>query len=119
MVLDAHDIPFDDSTFDAVVAEAVLEHVVDPYACAGEIWRVLKPRGVVYAETPSCSRSTVGDTTSRASRRSVIGVSSVVREVDSGVILGPGTSLAWSWTYFHRASAEARAPVPLRTRSAG
>ncbi len=52
LVADAHDIPFVDDFFDIVVVQAVLEHVVDPYLVVSEIWRVLKPDGIVYAETP-------------------------------------------------------------------
>ena len=33
VICDAHDLPFKDSTFDAVVCTAVLEHVIDPYRC--------------------------------------------------------------------------------------
>ncbi len=52
LICDAHDIPFADETFDGVIAQAVLEHVVDPVRCVEEIHRVLKKRGIVYAETP-------------------------------------------------------------------
>jgi SAM-dependent methyltransferase len=101
VVLDAHDIPFADSTFDAVVAQAVLEHVVDPYGSVSEIWRVLKPRGIVYAETPFMQQVHGGryDFT----RFTPLGHRRLFRrfeELDSGAVLGPGTSLAWSWTYF-------------------
>ncbi|MEZ5361501.1 MAG: class I SAM-dependent methyltransferase [Bryobacterales bacterium] len=51
MLCDAQRIPFADATFDAVVAQAMLEHVADPVRAVGEIWRVLKP-GLVYSETP-------------------------------------------------------------------
>jgi SAM-dependent methyltransferase len=51
-ICDAHGLPFQKGTFDAVVAQAVLEHVCDPYRCVDEIHRVLKPGGLVYAETP-------------------------------------------------------------------
>lgn len=44
LICDAHDIPFPDGTFDGVIAQAVLEHVVDPYRCVGEIHRVLNKR---------------------------------------------------------------------------
>lgn len=39
-------------TFDAVIAQAMLEYVVVSYQCVDEIVRVLKPTGLVYAETP-------------------------------------------------------------------
>ena len=52
LICDAHNIPFAEGSFDGVVAQAVLEHVLDPYSCVAEIYRVLKPAGLVYVETP-------------------------------------------------------------------
>jgi len=51
-IADCHDLPFADGAFDAVVVQAVLEHVADPLRCVDEIHRVLRPGGYVYAETP-------------------------------------------------------------------
>ncbi len=51
-VADAHRIPLKSASVDGVWIQAVLEHVLDPWAVAEEIHRVLKPEGVVYAETP-------------------------------------------------------------------
>jgi SAM-dependent methyltransferase len=41
-------LPFCDASFDAVISNAVLEHVRDPFRCASEIARVLKPGGELY-----------------------------------------------------------------------
>ncbi len=45
-------LPFFDDVFDAVLSLAVLEHVRDPFACAREIRRVLKPGGKVLVMLP-------------------------------------------------------------------
>ncbi|MFL6799167.1 MAG: class I SAM-dependent methyltransferase [Xanthobacteraceae bacterium] len=46
------DLPFKDETFDAVFSIAVLEHVRDPFRCATEIARVMKPRADLYCCIP-------------------------------------------------------------------
>jgi len=45
-------LPFKDATFDGVVSIAVLEHVRDPFQCAAEIARVLKPGGRLICCVP-------------------------------------------------------------------
>ena len=52
LVADGHSLPFADASFDGVWIQAVLEHVLDPADVVAEIVRVLKPDGLVYAETP-------------------------------------------------------------------
>ena len=46
-VADIHELPFPDSSFDAVFTSAVLEHLVDPVKALQEIRRVLKLGGLV------------------------------------------------------------------------
>jgi SAM-dependent methyltransferase len=46
------DLPFSDGIFDAVLSLHVLEHVSDPFRCASELIRVLKPGGKLFAVTP-------------------------------------------------------------------
>lgn len=41
-------LPFKDNLFDAVISNAVLEHVKQPASCAQEIARVLKPGGTLW-----------------------------------------------------------------------
>ncbi len=45
--------PFDDGSFDACVSDYVVEHVADPVAHLGEIFRVLAPGGVYLFRTPN------------------------------------------------------------------
>jgi SAM-dependent methyltransferase len=45
-------LPFRPASFDAVFSLSVLEHVKDPFQCAREILRVLKPGGTLYVAVP-------------------------------------------------------------------
>jgi ubiquinone/menaquinone biosynthesis C-methylase UbiE len=46
-------LPFDDSLFDIVISNHVIEHVKDQPLHLKEIRRVLKPKGVCYLATPN------------------------------------------------------------------
>jgi SAM-dependent methyltransferase len=46
---DAHALPFPDESFDAVYCRYLLEHVADPPKVLGEMRRVLKPGGRIFA----------------------------------------------------------------------
>jgi SAM-dependent methyltransferase len=101
LVCDAHDIPFDDGSFAGVIAQAVLEHVVDPCRCVQEIHRVTRRNGLVYAETPFMQQVHMGryDFT----RFTHLGLRRLFRgfeEIDSGPVCGPGMALAWSYYHF-------------------
>lgn len=92
-ICDAHDLPFEDASFDAVFAEAVLEHVCDPQRVVAEIIRVLKPGGFVYAVTPFLQPVHMGayDFT----RFTYLGHRRLFRQFDdlgSGMMGGPGYS---------------------------
>lgn len=50
---DIEDMPFEDERFDGVVCTEVLEHVPDPHTALKEIWRVLKPGGVMIGTVPA------------------------------------------------------------------
>lgn len=45
-------LPFRADVFDLVVSVAVLEHVRDPFRCAAELYRVLKPGGELFVAVP-------------------------------------------------------------------
>ena len=44
--VDWHELPFADASFDVVLSDQVLEHVVDPFRCIAEARRVLRPGGL-------------------------------------------------------------------------
>jgi len=101
VICDAHNMPFDNSSFDGVIVQAVLEHVVDPIRCVEEIHRVLKNDGLVYSETPFIQQVHLGkyDFT----RFTHLGHRRLFRkfeEICSGPVCGSGMALAWSYQYF-------------------
>jgi uncharacterized protein YbaR (Trm112 family) len=101
LICDAHDLPFKNETFDGVIAQAVLEHVLDPARCVAEIERVLKPSGIVYAETPFMQQVHAGrfDFT----RFTHLGHRRLFRsfdELESGVAGGAGMALVWAYCHF-------------------
>lgn len=101
LICDIHDLPFRDGAFDGVVVQAVLEHVLDPFRGVDEIHRVLKPRGVVYAETPFMQQVHGGRYDFM--RFTFLGHRRLFRrfeEIEMGAVCGPGMALAWSWRYF-------------------
>jgi SAM-dependent methyltransferase len=103
-VADAHQIPLATASMDGVVIQAVLEHVLDPPTVVAEIDRILKPRGIVYAETPFMQQ--VHEGAYDFTRFTELGHRWLWRhfeEIKRGVIGGPGLSLYWSWRYFCRA----------------
>ena len=53
--VDIEAMPFDDGTFDLVIANHVLEHVDDDLRALREIRRVLRPGGRAVLQTPYCA----------------------------------------------------------------
>jgi SAM-dependent methyltransferase len=108
-IADAHTIPLRDATVDAVVIQAVLEHVLDPTRVVSEIHRVLRPDGLVYAETPFMQQVHAGayDFT-RFSDSGHRWLFRRFEEVDRGVVAGVGTTLSWSIDHYVRALTRSR-----------
>jgi len=103
LICDAHDIPFEDESFDCVIVQAVLEHVLEPQQCVNEIYRVLKHSGLVYAETPFMQQ--VHMKQYDFTRFTHLGHRRLFRhfeEISSGPVCGPGMALAWSYSFFLR-----------------
>ncbi len=45
-------IPFENETYDYIYAGELLEHVENPQFIVDECYRVLKPKGIIFANTP-------------------------------------------------------------------
>ena len=102
-VADAHQLPLANNSIDGVVIQAVLEHVLDPEIVVSEIWRVLKPDGIVYAETPFMQAVHEGPYDfkrfSESAHRYLFGKFS---EIKSGALQGVADSFLRSLEYFAR-----------------
>jgi SAM-dependent methyltransferase len=97
VVCDGHDLPFAAGSYDAVVCQAVLSHVVDPERVVGEIHRVLADGGLVYSETSFLQQ--VCEEGHDFTRWTHLGHRRLFRcfdELRSGAQCGPGMSLAWA-----------------------
>lgn len=47
-----YELPFESNTFDAAFSHALFEHLAEPERAARELWRVLKPGGVIGLRSP-------------------------------------------------------------------
>ncbi len=108
-IADAHQIPLESGSADAVVIAAVLEHVLDPFLVAEEIHRILKPGGVVFAESPFLQQ--VHEGPYDFMRFTESGHRYLFRRFEhiaSGVSGGLGTQLIWSLESFVRGVTRSR-----------
>jgi uncharacterized protein YbaR (Trm112 family)/SAM-dependent methyltransferase len=109
VIADGHDLPFRSEAFDGVICQAVLEHVVDPPRCVHEIHRVLKSRGLAYAEIPFMQQVHMqGYDFTRYTLGGFRRLFRNFREVDAGTVCGPSMALTWSISTFFRSFSTAR-----------
>jgi ubiquinone/menaquinone biosynthesis C-methylase UbiE len=103
-IADAHRIPLADQSIDAVLVQAVLEHVLDPPAVVAEIHRVLRPSGLVYAETPFLQPVHAGpyDFTRYTSSGHRY-LFRAFEEITAGPVAGPGAQMLASIDHLVRA----------------
>jgi SAM-dependent methyltransferase/uncharacterized protein YbaR (Trm112 family) len=102
-VADGHQVPLLSGTVDGVLVQAVLEHVLHPQRVVDEIYRVLRPGGLVYADTPFMQQ--VHEGPYDFTRFSESGHRYLFRRFtvrNSGAVAGLGTQLHWSLFYFGR-----------------
>ena len=101
LICDSHDLPFEASSFEGVIIQAVLQCVVDPQRVVQEIHRVLSRDGIVYAEAPYMQQMV--NAPYDFTRFTSLGLRRLFRsfeELASGITAGPGAALAWSCQFF-------------------
>ena len=103
-IADAHRIPLADESVDAVLVQAVLQQVLDPDRVVAEIHRVLRPSGVVYAETPFLQQVAYAGPydftryTSSGHRY----LFRAFEEISTGPVAGPGAQILTSLDHLFR-----------------
>jgi len=93
---DGHALPFKDEAFDAVILEAVLEHVRKPETVILEVSRVLRPGGRIYAGVPFMQGYHASP--SDYQRYTVWGLENLLsdfQKIESGSCVGATSALHW------------------------
>jgi len=96
---DIHRLPVCDGSIDAVVCQAVLEHIEDTNTAIDELTRILKPSGLLYIDVPFLQGYHALPTDYR--RFTSIGLEKTVTKernlqtIDSGASKGPTSVLVW------------------------
>ena len=96
VIATALDLPFADGSVDLVIMQGVLEHVPDATLSLGECIRVLKPGGKFYTEMPFMQpyhESPID--MRRCTLPGLIEFCKPLREIDSGMNVGPASTVAW------------------------
>lgn len=97
MVADAHALPFDDSSFDVVIMQAVIEHLHSPQLAVAEALRVLKHNGYLYLEVPFLQGFHADPYDYQ--RYTMVGLQNLTEKfskmIDCNVSVGPFCSIIW------------------------
>lgn len=114
VISDAHQLAFADESFDLVILQAVIEHLIEPVIAVEEIWRVLSKDGLVLADTPFLQAVHMGayDFT----RYTPLGQRALFKrfeEIDVGVSAGPMSVLRWSIEHAFRSLFRSKYPALL------
>ena len=99
LVADGHQLPFQADVTSRIVCTGVLEHVRFPERVVGEMVRILRPGGRIYAAVPFLQGFHPGSGTDadfqRRTHLGLIQLFSSLWIVESGISGGPSAALAW------------------------
>jgi len=96
VVGDIHDLPLETDSFDCVLCTGTLEHVRDPWRAVRELFRVLKPGGIVHIDVPFIQGYHADP--SDYWRFTIDGLDLLCgsfEKISSGVHIGPTCGLVW------------------------
>ena len=91
-----HDLPIEDASFDCVFCTGTLEHVRDPAKAVQELYRILKPGGIVHIDVPFIQGYHPDPTDYW--RFTIDGLRLLCEsfeEIESGTYIGPSCGLVW------------------------
>lgn len=98
VVADAHHLPFQDGSYDAVVLSAVLQYCKNPFQVVEEVARVLRPGGIVVANVPFLQPVCPEVGSADRFRFTLHGLRGMFEDkfkvLDADTALGPGSVLA-------------------------
>jgi len=96
VIADGHSLPFKDGVFDAIILEAVLEHVKDPKIIISEAKRTLRKGGYICVAVPFIQGYHASPTDYQ--RYTIWGLENLLSDferIESGSCVGPTTALHW------------------------
>lgn len=114
VLTDAHQLAFADDTFDMIIVQAVLEHLIEPFVAVEEFWRVLKKDGLVLADTPFLQA--VHMAAYDFTRYTPLGQRALFKrfaEIDVGISAGPMSALRWSIEHAARSLFRSKYPAAV------
>jgi SAM-dependent methyltransferase len=94
IMADAHKLPFKEGVFDAIIADAVLEHVKEPLRVVEEIRAALKKGGYIYAEIPFLQPFHAAPTDyQRYTLEGIKNLFAGFESIETGVCVGPTSAV--------------------------